>query len=216
MHAPKAIKQPEADFPKEARERGINGKCAVGLIVDTDGMPRDIHVVRCSDMVFAPNSMQSVSRYRFKPATTADGAPVAVRISVIVRFMQNGDRWPPDPIRVALGSPPGDVSTLPDSSGVYSLTKAVSPPALVKFFDLGYSDLSFGVEGKSACDVVLTVSAKGKPSDAKIIKCERVNLEGPILQSLMDSKYTPGSINGKPVAVRALMHVEYGEFPGQK
>lgn len=212
MHAPSVIDHPEVEFPEQARQRGIGGKCSIALVVDTSGRPRDVRVVRSSDPAFAPTCLRSMSETKFKPATAADGTPVAVEIHTVLAFHREGSVWPIDPIRYAFGSPSGVLSTSPDTKGVYPLTKVVSRPELGKFVDKGYGDLGFQAEGKSPCEVLLTVSSNGKPSDAKVIKCEREELEEPVVLSLMASKYKPGSVNGKPVAVRAKIHVEYGDF----
>jgi hypothetical protein len=59
----------------------------------------------------------------------------------------------------------------------------------------------------------LTVDAKGNPLDPVSSHCERDALVTPALKSLMASKYKAGSVAGKSVAIRFLIHLEYGDFP---
>lgn len=215
MHPPKAIYQPEAEYSPEARKKQIDGKCLISMIVDAQGMPQRVHVVRCSDATFAQPSLASTSRYRFKPALTADGKAVAVVISIEVNFRIDGAREIVDPIRSGFGSPPGITSPEPDAMGVYPLMKGMDIPAFIRYYDKGYGAMAFSLEGKSPCEVVLTIDAKGKPLDAVVSKCEPVGLGAAAVKSLMASKYKPGKFNGKEVPVRTLIHIEYGDFPTQ-
>jgi hypothetical protein len=69
------------------------------------------------------------------------------------------------------------------------------------------------VAGNSACDIVITISPKGKASDPQVTHCGNSYLEKPAVQSLLKSKYKPGQVNGRPVPMRASIHLEYGETP---
>jgi hypothetical protein len=215
MHPPKAIHQPEAEYSPEAREKQIDGKCLISMIVDTQGMPQKVHVVRCSDPTFSQPSLTSTSQYRFKPALTADGNAVAVVIPIEVNFRIDGAREIVDPIRSGFSSPPGITSPGPDATGVYPLMKGMGLPAFIKYYDKGYGAMAFRLEGRSPCEVVLTIDAKGKSSNVVVSKCEPVGLGIAAVKSLIASKYKPGTLNGKEVPVRALIHIEYGDFPAQ-
>ena len=55
------------------------------LIVDENGNPRNVHVIRPLGMGLDQKAVEAVSQYRFKPAMMK-GKPVAVRINVEVNF----------------------------------------------------------------------------------------------------------------------------------
>jgi len=205
---PKPINNVDAEFSDEARRKRINGMCLVTLIVDANGMPQNPKVVRCSDPVFEQSSLDAVLKYRFKPATRLDGAPLPVMISVEVNYNLSGVSGPWKLIRYAFRTPPGDASVSPGADGVYPLTKDVTPPTLSKFSDEGYRTAAFPFAEKGACDVVLTISAIGKPSDPEAVHCETPSLEKSAVQSLLKSHYKPGTVNGKAVPVRAIIHLE--------
>ena len=215
MHAPKAIFDPEAEYSPEARKKQINGKCMVSLIVGSDGLPHRVHIIRCSDSSFAGNSVAAVSRYKFRPATTAAGAPVAVEVTVEVDYRIDGGREVGDPIRLGFASPPDTVTNDADGTGVYPLTKLENPPVLTKFNDRGYGPKAFEISGNSPCEILMTIDVKGKPTEAKISHCEHESLGPLALNSLLASKYTPATLNGKPVPVKTLVHLEYGDFPAE-
>lgn len=212
---PKPLNSVEALFSEDARRRHINqGFCLVSLIVDTQGKPQNIHIIRCSDPSFAENSLKAAAQYRFKPAVTQDGKPVPVKIEVMIDYRLYGaGRDPSTPVLFAFSSPPGTLSLKPDEQGVYTFTKLTTPPAMITFSDEGYGEAAFLIDGKGACDIVLTISAKGKASDPQVIHCVKPVLDKPAVLSLLNSKYKPGQVNGKKVPIRASVHLEYGDIP---
>jgi hypothetical protein len=213
MHPPKATYQPEAEYSPEARQKRIDGKCLISMVVDTNGLPQNVHVIRCSDQLFAQPSLASTTKYKFRPATKADGNPVAVTILIEVDFRIDGAREVADPIRSGFATPPGVTSSAHDTNGIYPLTKIETAPTFVMYKDQGYGGLAFSAEGRSVCEVILTIDAKGKPSNPDVYHCDRDGLAAPAIKSLLASKYKPALKNGEPVPVRALVHLEYGNFP---
>jgi hypothetical protein len=142
------------------------------------------------------------------------GKPVAAEVNemIYVRFDDAVDDTSML-VRYGFKSPPGTNSSDPSTDGVYPLTKVVTMPSMAKFSDEGYGEASFMFAGNSPCDIVVTISAKGKASDPVVTHCERQTLEKPAVQSLLKSKYKPGSVNGKVVPIRASIHLEYGDVP---
>ena len=208
-----------SEFPPEARAKRISGGlCLVSLTVDTAGIPQDIHLVRCTDPVFAKNSLKAAGQYRFTPATLLDGTPVEAKITVTAKFVLK-DPQREDvlkgtiPVGCGFASPRNTTSSAADSSGVYPFTKLLAPPAFKMFNDEGYEDAAFSIVGNGVCDVVLTINEKGKPSDLREVHCETKSLEKPAAQSLLKSRYTPATLNGKAVPVKVSMHLELGDFP---
>ena len=175
-------------------------------------MPQEIKVARCTDGLFAPKSLEAVKKYRFKPATDANGQPVEAAIKVAVHFMVIGGHGADVQVSYAMRTPPGVISAEPDSSGVYPLIGSIEAPRLIKFIDDGYGMDAFWAPANGSCDVVLEVDANGKPSNAKITQCERPILEKTAMQSLLESHYKPGRMNGTPVPVLVSIHLEFGGF----
>ena len=184
------------------------------LIVDAKGKPQNVHIKRCTDPSFEENSLKAVEQFRFKPATK-EGRPVSVYTSVEIRFRLYDSfgrgQGLAVPIRYGMNTPPGVTSSNPDANGVYPLTNAATPPTLNGFSDEGYGSLAFLGKDHGACDIVLTINAKGKPSDPQVTRCEIPALETPAVQSLLNSKYKPGKVNGKAVPMRVNIHLECGD-----
>jgi TonB family protein len=85
VSAPAPLNSIEALFSDEARRKGISGVCLVSLVVDTDGMPRNVRVIRTLGYGLDQKAVDAARRYRFKPAMRK-GTPVPVLITVEVNF----------------------------------------------------------------------------------------------------------------------------------
>jgi TonB family protein len=72
-------------YTAKARSKKYQGVCVLGLIVDKDGHPQDVHVVRKLGMGLDEKAVEAVQQYRFKPAYYK-GNPVPVRVNVEVNF----------------------------------------------------------------------------------------------------------------------------------
>jgi hypothetical protein len=219
---PKVVADALATYSDEALKKHINGLCLVLMIIDTKGMPQDIKVGRCLDSSLEQSSLTAAAKYRFRPATTKEGKPIAVRIGVWIHFYRlygplgsnwyEGDYQPP-PVRVTFTSPPGITSSEPGADGVYPLTKTNTPPTMTTFSNEGYGQIAFYTAGDDTCNIALTISAKGKPSDPQVIHCDKTALEKPAVASLLKSQYKAGRVNGKAVPMRASVRLEYGDAP---
>jgi hypothetical protein len=212
VHAPRALITPEADYPPAGRKRQINGICSVSAIIDVHGVPTDIRVIRCSDRIFAANSIAAVARYRFDPAAMADGTAVAAKITVLVDFHVTEARGIDVQVKYQLRTPPGVVSSAPDSSGTYPFNSSIEAPTLTNFVDDGFGMRALFLPRKGSCDVELTIDTKGKPGNAVVKECESAQLGELARKSLLDSDYKPGRHDGHKVPVRVSIHIEFGGY----
>lgn len=86
VSAPVPLFTPEAEFSDEARRAKYQGVCIVGLIVDAQGNPQNVHIVRALGMGLDEKAMEAVRKYKFKPAMKDGRTPVPVYINVEVNF----------------------------------------------------------------------------------------------------------------------------------
>lgn len=237
---PKLIYGELLDYPVEAAFQQIDGLCLLTLVVDTHGNPQDIRVFHCTDSSFEGTSLDAAKQYRFKPATTEDGKPISVQVRLMhhyhaVKYFLSLHMivdWPiiPDKrlildrrmskseARHAFGMPihygflpQGDGPAVPDAEGVYTQTRSVTGPRVIKFDDKGYGRMAFFREGDSECDVRLTVNEKGKATDPQVVQCGTPELQKAAVASLLKSSYKPGYVRGKEVAMRGVIHLNYGD-----
>ena len=82
---PQLIYSVEAEFSDEARRAKYQGICVVSIVVDPQGNPKEIHVVRPLGMGLDEKAVEAVKQYKFKPAYY-QGHPVAVVMNIEVNF----------------------------------------------------------------------------------------------------------------------------------
>ena len=85
IQPPKVISAPDPKYPKDARRAGKQGTVVLLLIVDTNGRPTTLSIIRPLGSGFDEKAIAAVSTWRFKPATFAD-QPVPVAINIEVNF----------------------------------------------------------------------------------------------------------------------------------
>ena len=85
VSAPVVIHRVVPEFTDEARRVKFQGVASIGLIVDAQGNPEDVHVVHPLGMGLDQKAVQAVRQYKFKPAMF-QGHPVPVQLVVEVDF----------------------------------------------------------------------------------------------------------------------------------
>jgi TonB family protein len=82
---PRLIHSVYPKYTQAARRAKYQGVCVVSLVVDEQGVPKDVHVPGPLGMGLEKSAVDAVRQYRFQPATY-NGKPVAVRMTVKVSF----------------------------------------------------------------------------------------------------------------------------------
>jgi TonB family protein len=82
---PVLVYAPDPEFSDEARRAKYQGVCVVGLIVDAQGNPQRVRIVRPLGMGLDEKALEAVRQYKFKPAMYR-GRPVPVEINIEVNF----------------------------------------------------------------------------------------------------------------------------------
>jgi protein TonB len=85
VSAPVVVRSVEPEFTQEARVANFQGSVTIQLIVDAQGNPQNVHVVRHLGMGLDEKAIEAVRQYRFKPAMY-EGRPVAVQLVIEVEF----------------------------------------------------------------------------------------------------------------------------------
>jgi TonB family protein len=83
---PKCDYCPAAEYSDAARKKGLEGTVVLQTIVQPDGSGTDIQVVKSPDLELTQMAMDTISRWRFKPARNAEGEPVAYREAIELSF----------------------------------------------------------------------------------------------------------------------------------
>jgi TonB family protein len=83
--APVLLYSVSPEFTDEARRAKYQGVVVVSTVVDAQGMPQNVRVVRPLGMGLDEKAIAAVKKYRFKPAMR-NGEPVAVMVSIEINF----------------------------------------------------------------------------------------------------------------------------------
>jgi len=85
VSAPIVIHSAEPEFTNQARNADFQGTVEIRLIVDSQGDPQDVHVIRHLGMGLDEEAVKAVEQYRFRPAVY-QGHPVSVQMIITVAF----------------------------------------------------------------------------------------------------------------------------------
>jgi TonB family protein len=85
-HLPKILENPEPEFTTAAKILQYRGTSLVHIIVKADGTVGEPFIVHPAGLGMDEEALRAVARYRFKPATGGDGAPVAVELNIEINF----------------------------------------------------------------------------------------------------------------------------------
>jgi len=83
VSSPRVVHQVAPEHPSKGFR--ISGTVLIALIVTSKGEPDDVKVVRSLEKDVDQSAVDAVKQWRFEPGTK-DGKPVAVKISVEIRF----------------------------------------------------------------------------------------------------------------------------------
>ncbi len=73
-------------YPQGAKEEGVQGIVLLRATVSTEGIPSDFQVLRSPDPRLSEAALEAARQWRFEPARTANGTPIAVYFTVTFNF----------------------------------------------------------------------------------------------------------------------------------
>jgi TonB family protein len=85
VSAPVPVYRPEPEYSEEARKAKWQGAVLLELVVDANGVPQEIKVVRSLGLGLDQKAIEAVQKWRFKPGQK-DGKPVPVSANIEVNF----------------------------------------------------------------------------------------------------------------------------------
>jgi TonB family protein len=82
ISAPQIKHRVTAQYTEEARRANYQGVCLIGLIVNAQGDPVNVRVVRPLGMGLDEKALEAIRQYKFKPAIKDGRTPVPVMITI--------------------------------------------------------------------------------------------------------------------------------------
>ena len=85
VSAPTLLVKVEPEYSEEARKAKWQGVVVLYVVVDANGMPRDMRVMKTLGLGLDEKAMEAVQKWRFKPGQK-DGKAVPVAATIEVNF----------------------------------------------------------------------------------------------------------------------------------
>ena len=83
--SPKSSCKVEPEYSEEARKAKFQGTVVLFVVVDENGKPRDLKVIRPLGLGLDQKAIEAVEKWKFAPGKK-DGKPVAVQATIEVNF----------------------------------------------------------------------------------------------------------------------------------
>jgi TonB family protein len=154
--------------------------------IGEDGLPRDVKTDRPNDPT-SQAAVKAVESWRFQPGL-ANGKPRGASASVVFECGPS----------IATSNP-----------RIYRVGNGVSPPVLTYRPQPDYSEEArkAKIEGEVAVQVV--IDASGHATHPQIVRGLGLGLNEKALETVLQWRFKPGTLNGKPVAVQAQILINF-------
>lgn len=205
VSAPVVLHMVNAEFTDEARRAKYQGVCLISLIVDAQGNPQNVHVVRTLGMGLDEKAMEAIRQYRFKPAMKDGTTPVPVMITIEVDFrLYDGRKKPRIPAHIP--------ALVPAGSGIPS--GKLIPPTLLDYTEPKYSRSARKNRVAGECVIGLSIDAYGIPQNVRVVRSLEPSLDANAVAAVKRWRYSPTKlINGTNVPFEATVTIEFN-LPG--
>lgn len=84
---PTLASEVRVEYPSEAKTKGVQGIVVLDLLIDDTGRVRDVRLIEGPGYGLNEAALSAVRDFRFHPATSQEGQPIAVRIRYGYRFI---------------------------------------------------------------------------------------------------------------------------------
>lgn len=92
---------------------------------------------------------------------------------------------------------------------VYELGSDIAPPRITRQVNPEYPEHIRGIRVKGIVGVGVVVTAKGEPDDLKVVKSLDKDVDRCVVDALRQWRFAPAKKDGKPVAVRIVIEIEF-------
>lgn len=208
-----------ANYPAAQLTAGTSGTVLVSFVVGPDGATRDARVLTSTDSAFNGPTVAAVQGLRFSPARLGD-RPVPVRAQMNIQ-------WQP-PVPVASQGAITGASRTEDGERVYTMNRVVAdggreyevrevevPPrplnlaAFRRVLERTYPAHLRDGRTRGTVNVRMLVDTAGVPRVPQITHSTHAGFNQPTLESVVQLRFRPARVDGKPVNVWVELPIEW-------
>jgi TonB family protein len=216
-----------AVYPREALEAGAEGTVFVSVVVEVDGSPSEVSVLRGVHEALDAAAVRAVEGVRFTPAERG-GAPIRARTTLPVRFALATAPEPTleEPLEVGEpDEPPGAVSgffvdaapglqcadgstldlkdvvgELPEVTGTVPCERADPVGGMARFHRaLRYPEAARRMGAQGTVLLRIHVRPDGRAADVSVVDGADPSLAQSAMQTAQRFRYRPATVGGQPV-----------------
>lgn len=205
ISAPVPIFEPDPQYPDSAKQNKITGSCLLKVIIDTNGVPQNVHVVRSTDASLEHSSVEALRAWRFKPALKDGVTPVPVEVAIATVFMPYKNYF----IAYAAFDPISPDETLA-AAVAPGIKSNVHPPVPLNLDEVaaGRSPVPDSKRVHGDCILAMFVDANGVPHNVRVLKGVEPALDDDLVGTLQQLHFKPAMKDGTtPVGVNLLMAI---------
>lgn len=202
ISAPVPIFQPDPKITDYAKRNRIKGDCVIGAVIDADGIPQDLRVVKSLEPGLDRMSAETLKTWRFKPALRDGKTPVAAEVTFVVSI--NDYRGYFAPFVNLLPKPSSDVL----ASATAVADHSVTPPVILNGDEVmpDYPPYARMNHISGVCVVGLFVGTDGVPQDVHVIKSLDPNVDEDVVDAIKQLRFKPALKDGTtPVGVNLVI-----------
>lgn len=217
---PKVISRVEPIYTEEARAAKLEGTIRMQMVIGTDGLASDIHIVKGLGMGLDEAAVSAVKQWKFEPGTLED-KPVAVYATMEVNFGLSDKKQPvkesvePKPptdggAKPAAGPesttevssaplvPPSDAAPKP-----VHISTAVAEGLIIKKVEPGYPPIAKDARLQGLVVLQAVIDKSGEIKSVKAVSGHPMLLPA-AFDAFKQWKFRPYYLNGEPVEVETI------------
>jgi TonB family protein len=200
VSAPVVIYMVKPEYTPQARAAKFSGIVLVNLIVDQNGQPQNVHILRGVGMGLDEEAVSGVKRYKFKPAMENE-KPVSVPLNIEVSFQLDGTTPPkaPGPEPRADNSP----GKLPDGT---------TAPLLIYRVEPEYTNSARKAKKSGTVLVNLTVDKQGMPQHVHVLRGVGDGLDKKAVEAVKQYRFKPAMKDNQPVEEALNIEINFQIF----
>jgi len=192
-------------YPDSAREAGIEGVVYVQMVVEPDGRPTNVVVLKGVHESLDEEARRFAQTMNFTPGRK-NGAVVRTRVTLPLRFgleeQETADTNPPE-TKTVDDLPRKPVVQVPDQmprliGGLKALQDGIRYPREAR---------RKGIEGQVFVQFI--VSNEGVPTDLKVTRSVHPLLDREAMRAVRETRFLPAFKDGKPVRVQLTLPISF-------
>lgn len=187
-------------YPDSAREAGIEGTVYLQIVVEPDGRPTNVTVLKGVHALLDKEARRFAQTMNFTPGRK-NGEIVRTRMTIPIRFKLEEEKVAANPTETTSADdlPRGPVDQPPRIiGGLRSLQKVVNYPE---------EAVEMKIQGRVFVRCI--VSEKGEPTDITVIEPVHPLLDEEAVRAMRKLRFEPAMMDGKPVAISMTLPVTF-------